>query len=73
MASLHLLVDDEYIEEFVNSLDKAKVKVIEKNFEENKTTMQDVLASYNTDDSSFIPYYESMQDMSIWLKELEVK
>ena len=73
MTSLHLLINDEYISEFVNALDKDRVKVIEENFKENQTIIQDVLTSYNSDNSDFIPYYESMQDMSIWLKELEVK
>lgn len=71
MAILHLLIDDEYVEDFVDTLDKEKVKVVEEGFESNKVLIQNVLDSYSDDKNSFSPYYDSMKEMSIWLKEKE--
>lgn len=73
MTTLHLLIEDEYVEGFVNSLDKEKVKVIEAEFELNKSLIQDVVNSYTSDKDLFTPYYDSMKEMSIWLKEQELK
>ncbi len=72
MQSLHLLVEDEYIESFVNSLEKDKVIIIESNFEQNKEKLNDVLVSYTEKTSDFIPYGEVMKEIGSWLKEKSI-
>ena len=73
MPILHLLIDDDNIQSFVDSLDKEKVKIVEEDFESNRVLIQGVLDSYSSEKNLFIPYYDSMKDMSIWLKEKESK
>jgi hypothetical protein len=69
MQILHLLIEDDYIEEFVSSLPRDKVTIVEKEFNENKKLLQDELEKYNNEDVEIKPYHESMQDLNIWLKE----
>jgi len=66
---LHLLIEDDYIEEFVSSLPRDKVTIVEKEFDENKKLLQDELEKYNNEDIETKPYHESMQNLNIWLKE----
>lgn len=73
MQKLNLLVDDDFIEEFVKSLPKEKVIVIEENFQENQKLLDDVLTMYEQESEKFIPYYESMKNISSWFKEKEIK
>ena len=68
MQTLHLLVKDEFIEEFVKSLPKEKVIVVEKEFKENKKLFQDELNKYNNDKLMTIPYQESAKELNLWLK-----
>lgn len=69
MQILHLLIEDDYIEEFVSSLPRDKVTIVEKEFDENKKLLQDELEKYNNEDIETKPYHESMQNLNIWLKE----
>ena len=68
---LHLLVDEEYIESFVALLPKDKVRVVEKNFSENRVLLDNVLKEYKNSTKNFIEYKDSMNDISSWLKERE--
>ncbi len=65
---LHLLIDDDFIEEFVKSLPMDKVSIVEKEFQENKKLLQKELDNYNQTKQSN-PYQESMQNLNVWLKE----
>ena len=71
MKKVHLLVEDIYLEAFMDSLPKDKVVVIEKDFEKNQELMQDTLEKYENNSSNFTAYYESMKNLSTWLKERE--
>ena len=71
MTSLNLLVDDDYLEEFINSFDKEKVRVVENDFDSNKRVLENVLISYKNSKEEFIPYFDSMKNLTIWLKERE--
>jgi predicted nucleic-acid-binding protein len=68
MTKISLLIDDEYIEEFIQSLPKEKVLVIEHNFEENKKLLADALEEYRQNQGDFVPYYESMKNISSWFQ-----
>jgi len=72
MTKINLLVDDEYIDEFVQSLPKDKVIVVENNFEENKELLAQMLDAYLNDKEKFIPYYESMKNISSWFQKKEI-
>ena len=71
MRKVHLLVEDNYIESFMESLPKDKVFVIEEEFEKNKKLLNNTLEEYKDENSSVIPYVESMKDLTSWLKERE--
>lgn len=69
MINIHLLVDESYIEELMLLLPKDKVRVVEKNFEENQVLLQDSLEAYRTGVGSFIPCKESIEQINTWLEE----
>lgn len=73
MITLHLLVEDDYIENFVEQLPKEKVIIIEEDFQENKEKLQAVLQDYRDNKDEFTPYSKSMQNINEWLKDKEVK
>ncbi|MFT7002949.1 MAG: hypothetical protein ACJAWW_000283 [Sulfurimonas sp.] len=68
MVTIHLLVDQDYIEDFMKTLPKEKVIVIEEDFKSNQKMLQNVVENYQTDKNSFIPYYNSMKDLNSWLE-----
>jgi len=67
MISIHLQVDEEYIETFMMTLPKEHVIVVEKDFEENKILLKSELKEYHQNNEAFIPYQESMNNISAWL------
>ena len=69
MTKLHLLVDDDYIEEFVNSFDNNKVKIIEEDFEDNKKLLFSELEKYKSNKEGFIDLSENISKMSNWISE----
>lgn len=72
MKQIHLLVEDDYIETFIAELPKGKATVIEKDFTENQEHLKDGFSNYLDNKSTLLPYYESMKELSIWLKEREL-
>ncbi len=72
MTTIHLLIDDDYVEEFMRELPKDKITVIEEDFKENIIKLQDSLDNYQNHKSESIPFYESMKNMNSWLKEKEI-
>ncbi|MEA2091097.1 MAG: hypothetical protein U9O83_01875 [Campylobacterota bacterium] len=65
-TKVQLLIDDNFIEEFMNSLPKDKVRVIEADFQVNQDKLQKVLQEYKDSRDSFIPYFKSMKNISAW-------
>ena len=72
MQIIHLLVEDDYIQSFVDGLEKDKVSIVEKEFDDNKKNLQETLDIYNENRSEFKLYYESMKNVSNWLTSKEV-
>ena len=72
MTTIHLLIEDDYVETFMDALPKDKITVIEEDFKKNQEKLQKVLDSYENHNSSFTPYNDSMKNLSIWIKEKEV-
>lgn len=72
MTTIHLLIEDDFVESFMASLPKDKITAIEEDFKENKKLLNDELQHYNDDKSAVVPYYESMKELNNWLQEKEV-
>ena len=71
MQILHLLVEDDYIETFVNELSKDRVRIIEKEFIKNRSLLQDALDNYTHKKDSVKLYSESMKELTLWLNARE--
>jgi len=69
MQTIHLQVEDDYVEELMGMLSKDKVVVVEENFRDNRDLLQEALQHYRDDKSDFIPYYESMTELDSWIQE----
>ena len=69
MQTIHLQVEDDYIEELLGMFPRDKVIVVEENFNENRDLLQEALQHYRDDKADFIPYYESMTQLDSWLQE----
>jgi adenylate kinase family enzyme len=73
MITIHLQIDEDYIDTFMLTLPKEHITVVEENFKENQTLLQKEFQSYNTKTQNFISYYEKMNSINSWFKELEEK
>jgi len=71
MQKIQLLIEDDFLEQFMESLPKDKVYVIEEDFQNNKELLKKAFQEYETNSSNFIPYNESMKLINNWLKEKE--
>jgi len=71
IVTIHLQIDEDYIDTFMLTLPKEHVTVIEENFKENQLLLEKELQSYNEKDQNLIPYYDSMENITSWLNELE--
>ena len=69
MQTISLQVEDDYVEEFISTLQHDKVTVLKENFEKNRAVLQNALENYREDENDFMPYYESMTELDSWLKE----
>ena len=69
MQTIHLQVEDDFIEELMGMLPSDKVTVVEENFRENRDLLQEALQHYRNGKADFIPYYESMTQLDSWLQE----
>ena len=72
MITINLLVEDDYIETFVNELPKDKVIIIEQEFLENKKMLENELENYKQNAAELLPYFDSMKELSKWLKSKEI-
>jgi len=71
MQTIHLQIEDDYIEEFFDVISKDKVIIIEKDFDENKILLANELEKYQNNKDSFIVYSESLTNIDNYLKEIE--
>ena len=69
MATIHLQVDDDFIDDFLKTLPLDKVKVLDKNFLSNQTKLHEELDKFLTKKSNFTPYHENMNKISTWLEQ----
>ncbi|MFT5835607.1 MAG: hypothetical protein ACI9RG_000500 [Sulfurimonas sp.] len=69
MTTIHLQVEDDYIETFMKTLPKDKVIIIEEDFKNNQKNLQEQVREYENSNDTFISYYDAMKEMSIWLEK----
>lgn len=69
MINIHLLVDEDYIEELMMTLPKDKVRVVEKDFEENKLLLKNVFDECSQGSPKLTSYKDSVEIMNTWLEE----
>lgn len=71
MQTVHLQIEDDYIEDFMKMLPRDKVVVIEEDFKDNRGLLQKELQKYRNGRDCFRMYYDSMTLLSSWLQEKE--
>lgn len=71
MKTIQLQIEDDYIEEFLNSLPKDKVTLIDDLFLDNQSKFKKELESFMKNETNFKPHLENMKEMDNWLKEAE--
>ena len=71
MQTIHLQIEDDYIKEFFDVISKDKVRIIEKDFDENRALLVNELEKYQNNKDSFIVYSESLTNIDNYLKEIE--
>ena len=71
MIKIHLLIEEDYIHEFMTTIPKDKIKVIEENFEENKILLYNERKKVDTTEEVYSTYSDSMKSITKWLEEKE--
>jgi len=71
IITIHLQVDEDYIDTFMLTLPKEHVTVIEENFKENQALLVQEMNSYDEKSQKFTSYYESMKNIDSWFDELK--
>jgi len=66
---LNLLIDDDFIEEFVKSLPRDKVVIVEKEFQENRVKLQKEFDNYKQNKNQIKSYQQSKKELDKWLKQ----
>lgn len=71
MKTLHLRVEDDFLEELKSMLPKEKVIIVDQKFLNDQSLLEEALQSYLLGDEAFITYYKEMDKMDEWLKGKE--
>jgi len=61
---VHLLIDNDYIEQLMQELPKGKVRVVEENFKNHKKLFEDEVVKYKNGNLETKDYYESMKGLN---------
>jgi hypothetical protein len=69
MKTIHIQVEDDYLETFLESLPHDKVKVVDQTFLDNQKKLQEELDNFLHGKGEFAPYYETMKKIDNWLVE----
>ncbi len=72
MQTIHLQVEDDFVEELMGILPQDKVIVVDENFDENRDLLHKALQQYRDNKADFIPYYESMTQLDSWLQDRSI-
>ncbi len=69
MEKVSLLIDDDFIDEFMNSLPKDKIVVVEDSFNKNVELFNNNIDDYKNDKLELTSYYDSSKDLTVWFEE----
>ncbi len=69
MKTVHLQVQDDFLEDLLSMLPKDKVRVLDQNFLDTQKKFQAELENFKNKKDSFPPYHEDMKEMDNWLKD----
>ncbi len=65
-TKIQLLIEDDYMEEFIAALPKDRVSVVDVGLEVNQEKLHQVVQDYKDNPEDFIPYFKSMKNISAW-------
>ena len=71
MKTLHLLIEDDFYDEFVKTLPTDKIKILDQRFIDNQNKFANELESFKTGSITFKPHLKNMKDLDNWLEEAE--
>ncbi len=69
MKKIELLIEDDFYDEFVQTLPKEKVTVVDEEFLKNQNMFRKELDSFHNDETSFTSYFENMKELDNWIKK----
>lgn len=69
MKAIELLVEDDFYEEFLQTLPKDKVTVVDEVFIDNQKKFRKELDSFYNDETSFNSYFDNMKEVDMWIKK----
>ena len=69
MKTIHLQVQEDYLEEFLSALPYDKVKLLSQDFLDVQNKFQKELENFKNSTGEFLPYYDNMKTIDAWINE----
>lgn len=69
MKTIELLVEDDFYEEFLQTLPKDKITICDEVFVDNKKRFRKELDSFYNDETRFTSYFDTMKEVDAWIKK----
>ena len=71
MKTIQLLIEDDFFEEFIQTLPKEKVTLLDQTFKDNQNKFTQALNDYKSTPETFSSHLDNMKELDAWLKEAE--
>ncbi len=71
MKTIQLQIEDDFFEEFMQTLPKDKVILIDQTFQNNQNKFIKAFNDYKNSPETFRSHLENMKELDHWLKEAE--
>jgi uncharacterized protein YdcH (DUF465 family) len=69
MKTIELLIEDDFYEEFLQTLPKDKVTIRDEVFVNNQKKFRKELDSFYTNEAGFTSYFDNMKEVDTWIKK----
>jgi uncharacterized protein YdcH (DUF465 family) len=69
MKTIELLIEDDFYEEFLQTLPKDKVTIRDEVFVNNQKKFRKELDSFYTNEADFTSYFDNMKEVDTWIKK----
>lgn len=69
MKTIELLIEDDFYEEFLQTLPKDKVTVCDEVFIDSQKNFRKELDSFYKDEADFTSYFDTMKEVDAWIKK----